>query len=139
MQQVSIDFAELEYAFGDQRVYAEHAWYLDRTTGDLVLFTNEKPDAVRFVYIPPRATRETLAEMRAFSETIGDVELRTRLFRALAEKGALRRFKDALLEVPSERTRWLDFERDQMHAYCKRWLATRGIAFTSRRATRVGT
>jgi hypothetical protein len=132
MQAVSIDFSELEYAFGDQRVYAEHAWYLDRTNGDLVLFNGGKPEIDRFVYVPPRATRETLADMRAFAETITDRVLASSLFRALTERGALRRFKDALLEAPTEREHWLAFERERMHAYCKQWLAARGIAFTSR-------
>lgn len=135
MHAVSIDFSELEYAFGDQRVYAQHAWYLDRTTGDLVLFTAETPDAERFLYVPPRPTRETLADMRAFVETVADAELRMRLLRALAERGALRRFKDTLLEAPTERARWLDYERGQMRATCTRWLTQRGIAFTSRAGT----
>src|SRR5262245_32298440 len=113
MQAVSIDFSELEYAFGDQRIYAEHAWYLDRSTGDLVLVSGDKPESERFVYVPPRATRETLADMRAFAETITDRVLASSLFRALTERGALRRFKDALLEVPSEREHWLAFERER--------------------------
>ncbi len=128
MQHVSIDFAELAYAFGDQRVYAAHAWYLDRSTGELVLFTNETPDASRYLYIPPRPSREVLACMRRFAESVDDWVLRAQLLASLASTGPMRRYKDALLVAPHVRARWLAVEREEMHAYCMRWLAEHGIS-----------
>src|SRR5438128_1715459 len=130
MQPVSIDFAELAYAFGDQRIYAAHAWYLDRASGELVLFTNETPDGARYLYVPPRPTRDVLADMRRFAESVERVDdwtLRVRLLAALSAKGPLRRFKDALLDAPHVRDRWLAFEDAEMRAYCKCWLAAHGV------------
>ncbi len=123
-----VDLTELAYAFGDPRVYATHAWYIDRDSGEVVLFSNETPDAERYLYVPPRATRETLACMRRFAETVDDWALRAQLLAALASPGPLRRFKDALLASSRVRDRWLDFERDEMRAYCTEWLATHGIS-----------
>jgi hypothetical protein len=129
---VRIDFEELAYAFGDQRVYAAHAWYLDRTSGDLVLFTNETPEASRFLYVPPRPTRDVLADMRCFADTVRDGTLKCRLVTALAAKSAFRRFKDTLLEAPEFRDGWLVFERARMRDHCTRWLAAHGIAASAR-------
>src|SRR5581483_6804082 len=111
----------------DQRVYAAHAWYLDRASGEIVLFTNETPDATRFVFIPPRPTREVLACMRRFAETDDDWTLRAQLLAALASRGPLRRFKDVLPESPLVRASWLFFEQNEMHAYCKRWLSDNAL------------
>jgi hypothetical protein len=122
-----IDLTELAYAFGDQRVYAAHAWYLDRASGEIVLFTNETPDASRYLYVPPRPTRDVLACMRRFAETVEDWTLRAQLLAALVSRGPLRRFKDVLLEAPEIRARWLAFEQDEMHAYCKQWLSAHAL------------
>jgi hypothetical protein len=84
-------------------------------------------DEERFLAIEPRESREAYRDMEEFTDTVRDAVLRDHLSRALAGKGAFRRFKDTLLEAPSERERWHAFASERMRAYCKEWLADHGV------------
>jgi hypothetical protein len=137
---LKVDFSELEFAFDDHDVYAERRWYLDKQTGDVLLVGDDvdedalpappdvlEKDADRFLAIEPRESGDAHRDMEEFTDTVRDAVLRDHLSQALAGKGAFRRFKDTLLEAPSERERWFTFARERMHAHCKEWLAEHGV------------
>ena len=61
--------------------------------------------------IEPAASREQYKWMERFVVGVTDEPLRERLVIAIDGKGAFRRFKDVLLNYPTERERWFSLSR----------------------------
>ena len=68
--------------------------------------------------------------MEDFVAEVPDPRLRERLERAIAGKGAFRRFKDQLFDYPDARERWFAFERDGKRQWAIEWLEELGIEST---------
>ena len=66
--------------------------------------------------------------MEAFIETVATARLRDQLSRAIAGKGAFRRFKDTLLDAPAERERWFAFQAARQRERALEWLRSEGLA-----------
>ncbi len=81
----------------------------------------------RFIEIPGVESRDAYNDMAEFIETIADEHLRERFRAAIVGRGAFRRFKDTLLDAPSERTRWYEFENHRNRVQAVAWLRSVGI------------
>ena len=64
--------------------------------------------------------------MVAFLDTITDDAFADRLDRSLRGRGAFRRFKDQLADVPGELARFFRFTEDRQRGRARAWLAGHG-------------
>jgi len=81
----------------------------------------------RYITIPPDDSRDAYLDMEAFIETVSNPRLQGGLEYAIHGRGAFRRFKDVLLDYPSERERWFQFERERLYQRIRDWLEEHGI------------
>jgi hypothetical protein len=72
-------------------------------------------------------SRPGFRDMAEFLETVADERLATRLDRALGGRGAFRRFKDELADVPDELARFYRFTDDRRRGRARQWLAESGL------------
>lgn len=117
-------------------------WYLDTQTGEVLMISSdmteddEMREAIeenadeRFQRIPEMEPHESYEIMEDFVATVEDGGLRLRLSDAIAGKGAFRRFKNVLLDVPTERERWFAFEADRQRQGAIDWLCSIHIIST---------
>src|SRR5262249_59357700 len=75
-----------------------------------------------FVRIEPAASREQYKWMERFVAGVTDEPLRERLVIAIDGKGAFRRFKDVLLNYPTERERWFTYRSELLHWVMHKWM-----------------
>jgi hypothetical protein len=66
-------------------------------------------------------------DMVEFLETVADERLAARLDRALGGRGAFRRFKDELADVPDELARFHRWTDDRRRGRARQWLAESGL------------
>jgi hypothetical protein len=111
-----------ESAFREERVpdwQRESLRDADRIKAD---FSN------RFKAIPSQRSFEGYRDMEAFIATVRDPRLQVRLERAISGRGAFRYFKDVLLDYPTERKRWFQFQQDRLYQRMLDWLESEGIS-----------
>ena len=113
----------------------EVEYYLDLGTGE-ILFVSEDMDDVetvkmknqieevlgRYEPIPKSESFEGYRDMQAFIATVEDEHLTELLEVAINGKGAFRRFKDVLLNYPTEREKWFEFRDSRMEERALEWL-----------------
>lgn len=94
----------------------------------------EEPDSLddnqasdRWLRFDSLGSRAGFCDMEEFLETVADERLATRLGRALGGRGAFRRFKDELADVPDELARFHRFTDDRRRGRARRWLAEEGL------------
>ncbi len=63
--------------------------------------------------LPSRTTQEAYEEMEDFVEELQEPKVRDALFATLERKGAFRAFREALLQLPTERQQWSAFRRER--------------------------
>jgi hypothetical protein len=116
---VDTEFIDLDEDEDDEQEKAdEPEWQKDaRETARLV-----EENADRFVRIPESDRNEAYRLMEEFIETVHDERAGDLLARAIAGKGAFRRFKDTLFEFPVIRQQWFDFEASRKRARAEEWL-----------------
>jgi hypothetical protein len=112
----------------------EHSWWLDPQTGDVVLWSEyfeeeDEPDAETRGLRPidPIPSREAYQDMQDFIERVRDPQARDLLERAIAGRGAFRRFKDTLFEFPELRESWFRFHDARLERRAIRWLLDEGL------------
>jgi hypothetical protein len=126
---------------------AEWTCYLDLKTGEVRMVPMDRLDdddaglpedeidagldARRLIHVEPLGSRVEYRWMEEFSGTVGDARLRDRLEVALDGRGAFRRFKNVLLDDPSERERWFGFRDERLHAAAREWLAEHDLEATT--------
>ncbi len=141
MLELPIDLEMLQEAL-DNASY-EMAYYLDKETGEILFSTEDFPlEALpgktaskseiqafeqRYLAIPVAQSQEGYSDMEAFITTVEAPELRDKLAVAIDGKGAFRRFKNVLLEEPTERKRWFEFKTECSRRRTLRWLKGEGI------------
>jgi Uncharacterised protein family (UPF0158) len=107
---------------------AEHRWWLDPKTGAVDPrfggASQEDPAAIR---IEPLATSVGYGDMEAFVACVRDPRARDLLERAIAGRGAFRRFKDALLDYPELRRAWFGFHDARGERRAIEWLLEREL------------
>jgi predicted nucleotidyltransferase len=127
-----VNLGELCMALEDNS--PEHSWWLDPTRGELELWIEPgdasheaHPGARGFVSVDPVDSAESYSDMEDFAEAIPDPRTRDLLLRAIAGRGAFRRFKDTLLEFPDMREAWFHFHDARMERRAIAWLAEHGL------------
>lgn len=81
----------------------------------------------RWLRFDSLGSRPGFRDMAEFLETVADEHLATRLDRALGGRGAFRRFKDELADVPDELARFRRFTDDRRRGRARQWLAGSGL------------
>jgi hypothetical protein len=131
MRKVKINWTDLEIAF--ERNSPEIESYLDVVSGEVISVTDGEADtpekrrriednAANFIKIEPASSREQYRWMEKFVSALPDAALRERLIIAIDGKGAFRRFKDVLLNYPTERERWFTYRGELLHYHIQGWL-----------------
>jgi hypothetical protein len=137
MRVVSVNWTDLETAF--ERNSPETESFLDTRTGEVVTVSEGAIDYTEqrskvqvggeaFVRIEPAASREQYKWMERFVAGVTDEPLRERLVIAIDGKGAFRRFKDVLLNYPTERERWFSYRGELLHWAIKKWMEKEQLA-----------
>ena len=137
MRVIPINWTDLETAFERNSPDAES--FLDTRTGEVVTVTEGAIDypeqrgkvqagGEAFVRIEPAASREQYKWMERFVAGVTDEPLRERLVIAIDGKGAFRRFKDVLLNYPTERERWFSYRAELLHWAIHKWLEKEQLA-----------
>ncbi len=131
MRVVPINWTDLETAF--ERNSPDTESFLDLRSGEVVTVTQGAIDYAeqrarvqtggdQFLRVDPAASREQYKWMERFVSHVTDEPLRERLIIAIDGKGAFRRFKDVLLNYPTERERWFTYRADLLHWHMQKWL-----------------
>jgi hypothetical protein len=131
MRVIPINWTDLETAF--ERNAPDTESFLDLRTGEVVTVAQGAIDYAEqrakvqsggdsFLRVEPAASREQYKWMERFVVGVTDEALRERLVIAIDGKGAFRRFKDVLLNYPTERERWFSYRSDLLHWHMQKWL-----------------
>jgi hypothetical protein len=134
-----LDLGALSQALDDHDPDRQH--FLDRESGSLWTFvfsestdeTRKRHDEIRsdgglrWVPVPSLTTQQAYEEIEDFVETVPDEEAQETLFRALERKGALRNFREVLLQLPETRTRWTGFRKERSAKRLGRFLRGLGL------------
>lgn len=83
-------------------------------------------DPERWLWVECEGSHDGYRDMGWFIEELDDAEFADRLARAIAGRGAFRRFKDRLSERPELLTRWHAFTGDRQRGRARSWLAAAG-------------
>jgi Uncharacterised protein family (UPF0158)/Nucleotidyltransferase domain len=114
----------------------ETSWWFDPETGDSEPYVDpdsvgfdedEHPEEQGLIHIEPIPSRRAYGDMEDFIGRVRDPRTRDLLERAIAGRGAFRRFKDALFELPDLRTAWFAFHDARMERRAIEWLAGQGL------------
>jgi predicted nucleotidyltransferase len=128
-----VDLRSLAEALEDHS--PETSWWFDPQTGDSEPYLDdfdaesdeEHPSGRGLIPIEPIPSRETYGDMEDFIGRVRDPRTRNLLDRAIAGRGAFRRFKDTLLEFPDLRQTWFAFHDARMERRAVEWLAEQGL------------
>jgi len=127
-----VDLSTLAEALEDQS--EDGGWWIDPRTGTLERWSplfreddQESPDERGFRRIDPVESGESYGDMEDFIERVADARARELLERAIAGRGAFRRFKDTLHEFPELRTEWFAFHDARMARRAIEWLRDEGL------------
>jgi hypothetical protein len=80
------------------------------------------------VSIPPMGSRQAYLDMVDFASSVGDARAAKLLERALEGRGAFRRFRDGLGELPELREQWFEFARLRGELRAIEWVVGEGYA-----------
>lgn len=114
----------------------ESSWWLDPRTGEVEVLLEdtalrevdeEHPGERGWVRIDPVPSRDAYTDLEDFIARVRDPRARDLLERAIAGRGAFRRFKDTLFEFPELREAWFEFHDVRMERRALRWLADEGL------------
>lgn len=127
-----VDLADLAEALEDHSY--EHSWWLDPETGEVVLWSDyveeegeADPETRGLRPIDPIPSREGYEDMEDFIELVRSPQARDLLERAIAGRGAFRRFKDTLFDFPELRETWFRFHDARFERRAIRWLLDEGL------------
>lgn len=81
----------------------------------------------RYVEIPQAESRDNFRIMEKFAGAVEDEKVQAVLEFALRGPKPFRRFKDALLQYPTARQRWFDFENEMKREEVRDWLESLDI------------
>jgi predicted nucleotidyltransferase len=129
-----VDLRSLAEALEDHS--PEMSWWFDPQTGETEPFLadlasvgldededQEDPLDRGLIRIEPIPSREAYGDMEDFIDLVRDPRARDLLERAIAGRGAFRRFKDTLLDFPDLRQVWFAFHDARMERRAIGWLA----------------
>jgi hypothetical protein len=127
----TLDVDDIATALSDQIDY-EHRWLIDPRTGVIAYWTSElgidgkNPidlDELDLLPVDPLPSYVWYADMADFAQGLSDDAAQRRLARALAGRGAFRRFKNELYEeYPELVSVWQAFRDARAHRRAVEWL-----------------
>jgi Uncharacterised protein family (UPF0158) len=128
-----VDLADLALALEDHS--EEHSWWLDADTGtvephfagELAAAQFVESDGRRLILVEPLPTAIGYGDMEDFIRCIREPRTRDLLERAIAGRGAFRRFKDTLLDYPELRSAWFEFHDARSERRAIEWLLEREL------------
>ncbi|MGH3102992.1 MAG: UPF0158 family protein [Gaiellaceae bacterium] len=131
----AVDLAPLCEALEDNSY--EHEWWVDPETGAVEIWSTdpelrdddeeEHPSERDWIHVEPIGSPEAYGDMEDFIGRVRDPRARQLLDRAIAGRGAFRRFKDTLFEFPKLREAWFAFHDARMERRALRWLVDEGL------------
>jgi hypothetical protein len=114
----------------------ETSWWFDPESGDVeprvdLAYADDEERGNPFhqdlVLIEPIPSGDTYGDMEDFIGRVRHPQARDLLERAIAGRGAFRRFKDTLLDFPDLRQAWFAFHDARMERRAIQWLADQGL------------
>jgi predicted nucleotidyltransferase len=121
-----LDLGELCMALEDNS--PEHTWWLDPKSGELEIWSEfgdtpeeEHPGERGLLPVEPISSSEGYSDMEDFANGVPDPRARDLLLRAIAGRGAFRRFKDTLFEFEELREAWFRFHDARMQRRAIYW------------------
>lgn len=124
-----VDLDELCFARDDRT--SGVSWWIEPATGKLQAHGTDGGDAAPreegWVRVTPTESAEDYRDIADFVATVQHPRASDLLTRAIAGRGAFRRFKSTLHEFPELRDRWFRFREARARRRALRWLAGRGI------------
>lgn len=130
-----VDLRSLCEALEDHSELTE--WWLDPEAGtvepwladpDFAAEVGEEHPADRdWIRIDPLPSRESYGDMEDFIERVRDPRARDLLERAIAGRGAFRRFKDTLFDFAELRDAWFRFHDVRLERRAIEWLLDEGL------------
>lgn len=124
----TVDLADLAVALEDHS--ADHRWWLDPDTGEVEPRfgpASSENGTYGLVSIEPLPSSVGYSDMEEFISRVRDPRARYLLEQAISGKGAFRRFKDALVELPELRRAWFAFHDARGERRAIDWLAEHGL------------
>lgn len=139
--QLPIEIDELKEAFSNCTQDSECIYYLDTTTGKIVIDNGngdpmningdflyldgysieEFPNRKRFIRLPSNEYSNDYADMQAFITTIKSRWLRNKLESTIDSYQAFQRFQD-ILERETQKYQWSNFRSKQLEKRVLQWL-----------------
>lgn len=121
----AIDLDELCVALDDRA--DEHSWWISPTTGEIKphipdVDGDTTPEEDGWYYIDPSSSHEAYRDMEDFVASVQDRRAADLLDRAITGRGAFRRFKDALFDLPELREQWFGFRDARAVRHAIDWL-----------------
>jgi Uncharacterised protein family (UPF0158) len=121
-----VDLADLALALEDHS--DEHTWWFDPATGGVDPrfaddLDHQRLADDRLIRVDPLPSAVGYGDMEDFVARIREPRTREVLERAIAGRGAFRRFKDALLDFPDLRRAWFAFHDARGERRALDWLA----------------
>src|ERR671923_473074 len=128
-----VELADIALALEDHS--EEHRWWLDADTGavephfagDLEAAQFVETEGRRLILVEPLPTAIGYGDMQDFIACVREPRTRELLERAIAGRGAFRRFKDALLDYPDLRRAWFAFHDARSERRAIEWLLEREL------------
>lgn len=129
-----VDLTELAEALEDHSY--DISWWFDPATGKTLAYHSEElsddmdeghPEDRGMVPVEAIPSHEGYADMEAFIERVHDPRARDLLDRAIRGRGAFRRFKDTLFDLPELRDAWFAFHDARMSRRALEWLAEENL------------
>ena len=123
-----VDLADLALALEDHS--EEHSWWLDPATGEVEPHFSGEPETAHFpvsddrrlILVEPFPPAIGYGDMEDFVSFVREPRTRDLLERAIAGRGAFRRFKDTLLDYPELRDAWFSFHDARGERRAIEWL-----------------
>ena len=128
-----VDLADLALALEDHS--REHSWWLDPETGrlephfidDFGEVALDEDQAGRLIAVEPLPPAVGYSDMQDFVSYVREPSTRDMLERAIAGRGAFRRFKDSLLGHDELRRAWFEFHDARGERRAIEWLLDREL------------
>ncbi len=132
MKMLDLERIDLPELCGALENHSEMSWWLDPRTGELHVQNDGTWDGedVDEDFEPAQAyrrveavdSRESYRDMEDFAASVREPRARDLLQRAIAGRGAFRRFKDTLLQFPDLRAAWFRLHDLRMQRRAIEWL-----------------
>jgi hypothetical protein len=138
-----VDLGELAEALDDHsaEVSYGHSWWLDPASGevrlhsaDVDVFSADELDEAGLIHIDALPSSVGYGDMEDFIARVRDRRARELLQRAIEGRGAFRRFKDMLFELPELRDDWFAFRDVRARRHAIEWLRQRSLVSDQRAA-----